>query len=90
MTTNANKYIFVWGKHKAKLQDKVKTLFASIEEAERQEEQELQGQDLRELGESGEVTNEKLEKVVEHSNRLQTNCSGVENLSVIFVVIFPK
>ncbi|BFH11819.1 IS1182 family transposase [Paenibacillus melissococcoides] len=66
---NANKYTFVWGKavvkHKAKLQDKVKTLFASIEEAERQEEQELQGQDLRELGESSEVTSEKLEKAVE-------------------------
>ncbi|WCF11077.1 IS1182 family transposase [Paenibacillus thiaminolyticus] len=67
---NANKYTFVWGKavvkHKAKLQDKVKTLFASIEEAERQEEQELQGQDLRELGESSEVTSEKLEQAVEH------------------------
>ncbi|WP_240463638.1 hypothetical protein [Paenibacillus apiarius] len=47
-------------KHNARLQDKVKMLFASIEEAEHQEEQELQGQDLLELGESSEVTSEKL------------------------------
>jgi len=67
---NANKYTFVRGKAvvkpKTKVQEKVKTLFASIEEAERQEEQDLQGQDLRELGESSEVTSEKLEKAVEH------------------------
>ncbi|MGG0816224.1 IS1182 family transposase [Paenibacillus alvei] len=66
---NANKYTFVWGKavakHKASLQEKVKVLFTSIEEAERQEEQELQDRDLLELGESGEVTSEKLEQAVE-------------------------
>ncbi|MCY7487790.1 transposase [Paenibacillus alvei] len=66
---NVNKYTFVWGKavakHKASLQEKVKVLFTSIEEAERQEEQELQDRDLLELGESGEVTSEKLEQAVE-------------------------
>ncbi|MED2979435.1 hypothetical protein P4284_22470 [Bacillus swezeyi] len=38
---NANRYTFVWGKavvqYKAKLQEKVHTLFEAIEEAERQE-----------------------------------------------------
>lgn len=66
---NANKYTFVWGKavvkHKARLQEKVKTLFASIEEAERQEEQEQQNRDLLELGESSTITSEKLEKAVQ-------------------------
>ncbi|MCI3919249.1 hypothetical protein MO973_03245 [Paenibacillus sp. TRM 82003] len=41
---NANRYTFVWGKavvkQKAKLQEKVQTLFATIEEAEKQEEKE--------------------------------------------------
>jgi len=40
---NANRYTFVWGKavskHKAKLQEKVHALFADIEAAEKQEEQ---------------------------------------------------
>ncbi|MCM3631704.1 IS1182 family transposase, partial [Paenibacillus glycanilyticus] len=40
---NANRYTFVWGKavvkQKMKLQEKVKTLFAAIEEAEKQEDQ---------------------------------------------------
>ncbi|GGF98693.1 hypothetical protein GCM10010912_49240 [Paenibacillus albidus] len=49
---------FVWGKavrkHKAKLQENVHALFADIEAAEKQEEQELRGQDLSELGESAE------------------------------------
>ncbi|WP_256720446.1 MULTISPECIES: transposase [Paenibacillus] len=53
---NANRYTFVWGKavvkHKAKLQEKVQTLFSTIEEAEKQEEHERVGQDLAELGES--------------------------------------
>ncbi|GAB7053921.1 hypothetical protein JCM16163A_06670 [Paenibacillus sp. YK5] len=66
---NANKYTFVWGKavvkHKAKLQEKVKTLFASIEAAEQQEEQEEQGRDLSELGEAASLTSEKLEKAVQ-------------------------
>ncbi|MEJ9164996.1 transposase [Paenibacillus graminis] len=52
---NANRYTFVWGKavskHKSKLQEKVHTLFADIEAAEEQEEQEHRGQDLSELGE---------------------------------------
>lgn len=39
-------------KHKAKFLDNVKTLIATIEDAEREEEQELQGQDLLELGQS--------------------------------------
>jgi transposase len=66
---NANKYTFVWGKavvkHKARLEEKVKTLFAHIEEAERQEEQEQQGRDLLELGEASTITSEKLEKAVQ-------------------------
>jgi hypothetical protein len=53
---NANKYRFVWGKavvkHRARLQEKVKTLFTHIEEAERQEEQEHHHRDLLELGEA--------------------------------------
>ncbi len=65
---NANRYTFVWGKavvkHKAKLQEKVQTLFATIEEAENQEEREHVGQDLSELGEASEITSEKLEIAV--------------------------
>ncbi|MFD1678131.1 transposase [Alicyclobacillus fodiniaquatilis] len=57
---NANRYTFVWGKavakHKARLQEKVKTLFASIEELERQEELEHSGHDLLEQGESSQLT----------------------------------
>jgi hypothetical protein len=41
---NANRYTFVWGKavvkQKAKLTEKVKTLFTAIEEAEKQEDHE--------------------------------------------------
>ncbi|MDF2683601.1 MAG: transposase [Brevibacillus sp.] len=66
---NANRYTFVWGKavakHKARLQEKVRALFASIDEAERQEEQEQQDRDLLELGESSQITSEKLEKAVQ-------------------------
>lgn len=66
---NANKYTFVWGKavvkHKARLQEKVKTLFAGIEEAERQEDAEQAGRDLPELGESSTISSEKLEKAVQ-------------------------
>ncbi|OAB38211.1 hypothetical protein PMSD_07550 [Paenibacillus macquariensis subsp. defensor] len=44
---NANRYTFVWGKavikHKAKLQEKVQTLLATIEEAQKQEDQEFIG-----------------------------------------------
>ena len=47
---NANRYTFVWGKavvkHKMKLQEKVQTLFATIEEAEKQEDNEHRGQDF--------------------------------------------
>ena len=53
---NANRYTFVWGKavvkHKAKLQEKIHTLFETIEQAELQEEQDQQGRDLPELGEA--------------------------------------
>jgi transposase len=66
---NANRYTFVWGKavskHKAKLQEKVHTLFADIEAAEKQEEQEHRGQDLSELGESTEMSSEKLEQMTQ-------------------------
>ncbi|OME78572.1 transposase [Paenibacillus sp. FSL A5-0031] len=73
---NANRYTFVWGKavvkHKAKLQEKVKTLFATIEETEKQEEREHGHQDLSELGEAVEMTSEKLETAVKKlEERLQ-------------------
>ncbi|MDQ0896706.1 IS1182 family transposase [Paenibacillus sp. V4I7] len=75
---NANRYTFVWGKavvkHKAKLQEKVQTLFATIEEAEKQEEQMHVGQDLSELGGASEITSEKLEIAVKQlEERLQEN-----------------
>lgn len=66
---NANRYTFVWGKavvnQKAKLQEKVKTLFAQIEELEAAEGQEFAESDLPELGESAELTSEKLNAAVE-------------------------
>ncbi|WP_058304253.1 IS1182 family transposase [Gorillibacterium timonense] len=73
---NANRYTFVWGKavvkHKAKLQEKVQTLFATIEEAEKQEEGVHKGRDLLEVGESAAVTSEKLEQAVRQlEERLQ-------------------
>ncbi len=52
-------------KQKAKLQEKVKTLFATIEAAEKQEDQEQAGQDLAELVEASELTSEKLESAVQ-------------------------
>lgn len=62
---NVNRYTFVWGKafvkHKAKLQEKVQTLFATTEETENQEERAHAGQDLSELGETSEITSEKLD-----------------------------
>jgi len=65
---NANRYTFVWGKavvkHKAKLQEKVKTLFVTIDEAEKQENHEHGGTDLCEWGEAGKITSEKLETAV--------------------------
>ncbi|GAB6928888.1 IS1182 family transposase [Paenibacillus sp. JCM 10914] len=74
---NANRYTFVWGKavvkHKAKLQDKIQTLFASIEEAEKQEAYEWADQDLAELGEASTVTSEKLEVAVQRlESKLQS------------------
>jgi transposase len=73
---NANRYTFVWGKavvkYKAKLQEKVQTLFATIEEAEKQEERTHGGRDLCELGESSDITSEKLELAVKQlEERLQ-------------------
>ncbi|WP_028589927.1 IS1182 family transposase [Paenibacillus massiliensis] len=66
---NANRYTFVWGKavskHKAKLQEKVHALFADIEAAQEQEDQENQGKDLAELGTGFEVSSVKLEQAVE-------------------------
>ncbi|AJS59739.1 IS1182 family transposase [Paenibacillus sp. IHBB 10380] len=72
---NANRYTFVWGKavvkHKAKLQEKVQTLFAAIEETQKHEDQEYKGQDLAELGEQDELTSHKLETTVQQlENRL--------------------
>ncbi|WP_178024854.1 IS1182 family transposase [uncultured Paenibacillus sp.] len=65
---NANRYTFVWGKavvkQKAKLEEKVRSLFATIEETEKKENQEQAGQDLAELGEASSLTSEKLEKAV--------------------------
>nr|WP_229522238.1 transposase [Paenibacillus monticola] len=73
---NANRYTFVWGKavvkHKAKLQEKVRTLFATIEESEKQEKHEQGSRDLLELGEASTLTSEKLEIVVKQiEERLQ-------------------
>lgn len=69
MEANANRYSFVWGKavvrQKARLQEKVKTLFEQIEELERAEGQEHGEGDLAELGESAELTSEKLTATVE-------------------------
>ncbi|MDQ0192869.1 transposase [Paenibacillus wynnii] len=66
---NSNRYTFVWGKavvkHKAKLQEKVHTLFATIETDEQREEQIQQGRDLAELGERTELTGEKLETAIQ-------------------------
>ncbi|MBB3111487.1 transposase [Paenibacillus phyllosphaerae] len=65
---NANRYTFVWGKavvrHKMKLQEKVQSLFATIEKAEKQEEAALNGLDLCELGEAAAITSEKLDQAV--------------------------
>ena len=66
---NANRYTFVWGKavskHKSKLQENVQALFATIEDAEKQEEAEHQGKDLPELSEVSEMSSEKLEEAVQ-------------------------
>ncbi len=74
---NANRYTFVWGKavvkQKAKLQEKVQTLFATIAQAEKQEDGEQAGQDLAELGELSALTSEKLEAAVQQLEaKLQT------------------
>jgi transposase len=65
---NANRYTFVWGKavvkQKMKLQEKVKTLFATIEEAQKEEDRAHAGHDLSELGEATKITSEKLERAV--------------------------
>lgn len=69
MEANANRYTFVWGKavykHKAKLQENVHALFADIEAEEKQEEQEHCGQELSELGESSQISSEKLERMTQ-------------------------
>ncbi|MEJ8546699.1 transposase [Brevibacillus borstelensis] len=65
-------------KHKMKLQEKVKTLFATIEETEKQEERENSGQDLSELGEASKITSEKLETVVK---QLEENCMRNQRIS---------
>nr|WP_316503064.1 MULTISPECIES: hypothetical protein [Paenibacillus] len=73
---NANRYTFVWGKavvkHKAKLQKKVHSLFAAIEEDEKQEERAQMDKDLHELNESSAITSERLEYAVQQlEERLQ-------------------
>lgn len=78
---NANRYTFVWGKavvkYKAKLQEKVRTLFEAIEESERQEDAEQNGRDLAELGEAADITSEKLEKAIQSLEaKLQKNPKG--------------
>ena len=65
---NVNRYTFVWGKavvkQKARLQEKVQSLFAAIEEAEKQEDSMYEGGDLPEPGETASITSEKLEQAV--------------------------
>ncbi|WP_438492611.1 hypothetical protein [Paenibacillus sp. IHBB 3054] len=58
-------------KHKAKLQENVHALFADIEAAEHQEERECQGKDLAELGESCEMSSEKLEHLTQTAENEQ-------------------
>ncbi|MEH7087194.1 IS1182 family transposase, partial [Neobacillus drentensis] len=61
-------------KFKARLQEKVQTLFTTIEEAERQENAEHLNKDLLELGESSDITSEKLEQAVQQlEEKLQHN-----------------
>ncbi|MNF96175.1 hypothetical protein D3C84_789570 [compost metagenome] len=55
-----------------KLQEKVQSLFAAMEEAEKQEDQALNNSDLPELGEASAITSEKLEQAVQRlENKLQ-------------------
>ena len=65
---NANRYTFVWGKavvkQQAKLREKVQTLFAAIDASEHADEKEHAGADLAELGETAQITSEKLEQAV--------------------------
>lgn len=75
---NANRYTFVWGKavvkHQAKLREKVQSLFAVIDASEREDERAHAGQDLAELGETAQITSEKLEKAVAQLEaKLQAN-----------------
>ncbi|WP_419890281.1 IS1182 family transposase [Paenibacillus xylanexedens] len=69
LEANANRYTFVWKKavvkYQAKLQEKVHTLFQTIEAAESEEDALHAGTDLPELGEASALTAEKLEKAVE-------------------------
>ncbi|KJD42942.1 IS1182 family transposase [Paenibacillus terrae] len=66
---NANRYTFVWKKaivkHQAKLQEKVHTLFQTIEAVESEEDALHAGTDLPELGEASSLTAEKLENAVQ-------------------------
>jgi len=66
---NAGRYTFVWKKavvkQHAKLQEKVRTLFEAIEATEAQEDAEQAGADLLELGESSELTADRLEQAVQ-------------------------
>nr|WP_234405548.1 transposase [Paenibacillus sp. IHBB 10380] len=79
---NANRYTFVWDKavvkHRTKLQEKVQTLFATIEETQKYEDQEYKGQDLGELGEQDELTSHKLETAF---NSLKTDFWKVQKIS---------
>ena len=68
---NANRYTFVWkksvDKQQVKLEEKVRALFAEIEEQELLEEATHAGKDLPELGEPSGRTSTKLKNAVAKS-----------------------
>lgn len=55
--------------YKARLQEKVKTLFEQIDELEAEEEKEYGDRDLNEMGEGKEIDSEKLNEVMEKINQ---------------------
>ena len=69
---NANKYSFVWRKstqkHKAGLQEKVRTLLGEIDEIEAAEEEAYGEKDLAEVGEGKEINSDELKKAAERIN----------------------
>lgn len=69
---NSNRYRFVWSKstkrYKEQLAQKVKKLFAEIDELNAKEDAEYQGFDLPEMGEQSTLTEEKLEQSIDELN----------------------